>query len=388
MQPALGLVCRLRCRYILLALLPAAHAQNYSMFVPAMERAVREIELWAGDLDHLERQPLQCLSRAPGVVLRCDASATAVAAITVSVDGGEVVGTGFIHRALGPWERRASSGLREMLGYAHAVKTLARCEGGRLRGKVVEVVGDSQVAGHVFRKGGSQVVDLETGELELLEALLDILNTASEFGFEVIFRWVPREDLVDADDLSKVVDRTDFGLSPYCLAYVLDAFGPVDIDRFAAPHNAVCERFNSKFETHEAEAADAFAQCWSEGVSFVLPDFHKVDRVLDLIERDDAEVVLVVPEWPHAGFWNRIHAGAWRERVVLSEFFDGDVLVPHAANAGSCFFGAQFNNRILVMRTRRLRGGGVGAEAEGGRPRASREVSPWCAPHGQSHHNL
>ena len=73
---------------------------------------------------------------------------------------------GVIHRELNPWERRSSSGLCEMLGYAHAVKTIALREGPQLRGKVVEIVGDSKVCMYMFRKGGSMVVDVETGELE------------------------------------------------------------------------------------------------------------------------------------------------------------------------------------------------------------------------------
>ncbi len=86
-----------------------------------------------------------------------------MAAIPVHVDGGGVFGMGGIHRELTPWERRRSSGLREMPGYEQAVKTIALREGPRLRGKVVEIVGDSQVFMYVFRKGGSMVVDAETG---------------------------------------------------------------------------------------------------------------------------------------------------------------------------------------------------------------------------------
>ena len=70
-------------------------------------------------------------------------------------------------------------------------------------------MGDSQAAGAFFRKGGSQRADLVSGELELYEAFLDIINTAAEVGFN----GVPREQLVDADALSKVNDRHDFSLT-------------------------------------------------------------------------------------------------------------------------------------------------------------------------------
>ncbi len=154
--------------------------------------------------------------RRPGLILECDASATAVAAIPVHVNGGGDFGMGVIHRELNPWERRSSSGLREMLGY--------------MRGKVVEIVGYSQVCMYVFRKGDSMVVDAETGELELLEALLDILGTSTCLGFEVPFRWVPRDLIDGADALSKVVDRMDFGLRADVLDYVLREHCPADLD--------------------------------------------------------------------------------------------------------------------------------------------------------------
>jgi hypothetical protein len=41
--------------------------------------------------------------------------------------------------------------------------------------------------------------------------------------------------LGDADALSKMVDRMDLGLAPEALEHVLEIFGPVNLDRFAAP---------------------------------------------------------------------------------------------------------------------------------------------------------
>ena len=78
--------------------------------------------------------------------------------------------------------------------------------------------------------------------LELFEAFLDIIRTAAEAGFDVIFRWVPREELVDADALSKFNDRHDFSLTDeamYIVRVRLEeaGLGSWDVDRFAAAHN-------------------------------------------------------------------------------------------------------------------------------------------------------
>ena len=109
--------------------------------------------------------------------------------------------------------------MREMLGYAHAVRNLVRHHGKRLKGRAVEIVGDDiRVAMFVFLNGGSQRVDRETGQLELLEALLSILGDADEYGFEVLFRWVPRGEIEAIDALSKVTDCMDLSLSQDALA--------------------------------------------------------------------------------------------------------------------------------------------------------------------------
>jgi len=60
---------------------------------------------------------------------------------------------------------------------------------------------------------------------------------------------------------------------------------------------------------------------------------------LDKIERDDAEVGLVVPTWPCKMWWNRIHAGSWRARVGTAEALPARLLEPYkaigTASAGS-----------------------------------------------------
>ena len=112
------------------------------------------------------------------------------------------------------------------------------------------------------------------------------------------FRWVPRTQIQHADDLSKLIDRHDYGLSPTWRRRVLAELAPQThalVDRFAAPHDAVFARFNALHDSPQAEAVDAFAQDWGAACNYLLPPFTILDRVLDKIERDNAEAVLVIP---------------------------------------------------------------------------------------------
>ena len=91
----------------------------------------------------------------------------------------------------------------------------------------------------------------ELQRLELNEALFGIGNTAAAEGLDVVFRWAPREQLVDATALSRLNDRHDFNLTEAGLGFW-------DVDRLAAAHSSKAPRFDSS--PQGAEAVDAFAQ--------------------------------------------------------------------------------------------------------------------------------
>ena len=114
--------------------------------------------------------------------------------------------------------------------------------------------------------------------------------------------------LVDADALSKFADRYDFSLTVEAMqtgrAQLEEAgLGSWDVDRLAAARNTKAPLSNYLFATEETEALGASSQSVSEGNSFVLHNFNQLDRVLDHVERDDAEAVIVMPEWTRRPFW-------------------------------------------------------------------------------------
>ena len=278
-------------------------------------------------------------------VLHCDASDHALATIITVAPSEEDVRAHFYRRLL-PHKTTWSSALRELEGYRDALLTL--CKKRDMDGAVVEIVGDSLCCHCIFENGGSQVVDEATGTLLITEVLLELLTGAASAGAEVRFRWVQREDVQDADDLSKFVDRMDFGLKPARLSEMWRRLGPWDIDRFACEHHTTCPRFNSLIESRHSEAVDAMAQDWSSGVSFILPNFHMIDQITDKIERDNADVVLIVPAWQHKPWWRRLHSGAWRARLAMTEFIPAQALVAYNEH---CFFTGEFTTELYAMRT-------------------------------------
>lgn len=309
---ALGLVARLRSRYLILSTRAAATSQRYDDRIAGNDKALAELLLWKRELSSLPPQPFTRHRRPLDYVLVSDASDHALGALVRRSPGTIAAGYEFYRRLL--WHEEAwSSCLREMTGYYHAFVCLSRRVD--LRGTAVEIVGDHQACEIIFAHGGSQCAD-ENGDLLITECLISILTLAASLDCEVTFRWVRRDELQDADDLSKITDRMDFSLSTAALAAVQQRWGLWSVDRFAAAHNATCARFNSRFDSAQSEAVDAFSQCWSGEVNYVLPDFHQIDRVLDHIERDNADVILVVPAWTQQPWWRRLTSGAWRARVL------------------------------------------------------------------------
>ena len=102
-----------------------------------------------------------------------------------------------------------------------------------------------------------------------------------------------------------------------------------------------------------AEAIDAFGEDWSVGVSFVLPDFHKCIRVMDIVERDNAAAIIIFPMWRQQRWWHRLNAPCWQRRVSRRGELPPSVLV--ARNPDTCFFGKDFNCPLVVMRVDPIR---------------------------------
>jgi len=100
MQLALGLVCRLRSRYLLHSVRDAARANDNRGYTMLNARAAAEAKLFAHQLDSLEAQPMHKHMRRAEYVLHCDASDHALAAIITVATSEEDVRAHFYRRLL------------------------------------------------------------------------------------------------------------------------------------------------------------------------------------------------------------------------------------------------------------------------------------------------
>ena len=185
-----------------------------------------------------------------------------------------------------------SSVRRELFAIFHTLQSFQHV----LKSQRVCIKTDSQNAVSVLNRGSSKPhMHRPAVAIAELCAALDVRFTVA---------WIPRSQNQLADDLSKQVEYTsDWQLNPRLCAILQKRWQRVEVDRFAATHNAQCPRFNALHYCPGVEAVDAFAQNWSSDFNWWNPPFSLIGRVLCKIQQEGAKGILIVPCWPSAWWW-------------------------------------------------------------------------------------
>ena len=339
---ALGVVCRLRSRYMLSACRSASISQNWDVTLPLPFRARDEVKWWVHNLAIIKPRKFNSFLRKPSFRLTADASDSAQAAWLDMRPGGACRIP--VRREFDVMEQSKGSMHRELIGYRDTLKWLIRSYD--VRGHVILLIGDALSAVFAYRKGGTQQMD-ESGELPILELVLEMYELLWVHKAELILYWRPRRFLHRADSLSKVVDRHDFSISKVNFNRLERMFGPFSVDAFASASNTTVPRYFSQYNDVQSVGWDAFAQDWSSERLYILPPFTRscFGRILDKIQRDRASGILVIPVWIKDSWFRRLFSQmkCWIEKSIT---FTGSLLV---ANSEDCFFGSEFECRLRIV---------------------------------------
>ncbi len=90
----------------------------------------------------------------------------------------------------------------------------------------------------------------------------------------------------------------EWQLHPKVFGKIEQLWGPLQIDLFATRINTQLPHFISWLPDPEAISTNAFLCSWSNGLLYAFPPFSILNRVLQKVEAEEAEVVLVAPIWP------------------------------------------------------------------------------------------
>ena len=226
MQGAMGPVVRLLTRSLYDCLLARA---GWDAPVIVNSKAVDEIIFWMENTAILNGRDLSIIEQYSSIVYS-DASGTGYGGYVVNIIDNEVMGR---------WdsvEGIQSSTWRELEAVYRVLLSLLDI----LQGQKVKWYTDNQNIVHILNKG-SRKIDLQ-------QIFIKIANVCTLHNIVLLPQWVPREENVKADKISKST-----------------------IDRFVSDYNTKCKVFNSKYWCPGMTGINAFDQYWGQENNWIVP---------------------------------------------------------------------------------------------------------------------
>jgi hypothetical protein len=237
--------------------------------------------------------------------------------LTLSIDASALGYGGFIQREDGDRiqvagtfsvkEGATSSAARECIGYVRAIQTASEVFASELHNSAILLIGDSQAALAALRKLASPIPLMHT-ELKRLYGI------CSEHKFDIIPRWIPRDYLSEADELSRRPDALDWGLTDQIVRAIKHRFQvqDIDVDIFASDANHVVSRFVSAFYVPGSLAIQALTQSWPKLLThraatvWAFPPIKLVSETLSLLERQRINAIVILPSKTSSNDWIQV----------------------------------------------------------------------------------
>lgn len=282
-------------------------------------RVLEELTFWKEHVSKLNGQPLiQKYEFDPDVEVYSDASHTGYGGYILDKRGSAVFGS---------WSDQEStfcSTWRELVAVSRVLNSKSIC----LEGHTIKWCTDS--------KNVKQILEVGSKKRHLQDVALEIKNKCDSIGSNVIVQWIPREQNVTADFLSRCNDSDDWQISFQAYNIVDHFWGPHTVDRFATDYNSKCSRFNSRWWCPGTEVVDAFTSNWSNENNWVVPPPRLICRTCTKIITDKAKATLVVPCWYSAPFWPLFFSSdsIYYNNITGRYFFRQNCTIPGRGNNG------------------------------------------------------
>lgn len=179
---------------------------------------------------------------------------------------------------------------RELIAVEHAVSIF----GEELQGKHFRLNIDNVAAAF-------GLIQLHLRQAVGRHCIANIWMRLQQLRARMLVTWIRSEENVDADALSRVVDRTDYQLNPRFFSTACRRWGTPDVDAFASRLNAQLPVFWSARREVGAAAVDAMAQSLQDRFLWANPPWAMITPWLEKVKRDPScKVNMVVPYWTSA----------------------------------------------------------------------------------------
>ena len=166
----------------------------------------------------------------------------------------------------------------------------------------LQILCDNTSAVHILNKMGSshtEVCDALVREIWFFATSKNIWLSASH---------IPGKQNVDADRESREHDlQIEWKLSASIFHEIIAYFGrQPDIDMFASRINYQLTPFVSYRPDPDAFAVDAFQLNWKNYFFYAFPPFCLIGRILQKVLIEEAEGIVIVPNWPNQPWYSRL----------------------------------------------------------------------------------
>ena len=126
---------------------------------------------------------------------------------------------------------------------------------------------------------------------------------ASSRNIWLLCAFIPGKLNVQADKLSRILsETTEWSLDRTLFNDVTNRFPGLDVDLFASNLNNKLPNYVSWLPDANASYCDAFSLDWSQFYSYAFPPFSLIGKVLRKVQLDQANMVIIVPEW-RSQYW-------------------------------------------------------------------------------------
>jgi hypothetical protein len=274
--------------------------EDWDFVFPNPQAVKTEAQMWKDNLDSWNGRrwwPRPCKLR-----LQIDASAVGYGGFIEAENLARVKVAGTFNQA----EASESSAARETIGYVRAIQTACEQFPSHLHQASVLLLGDSQAALAAFRKFASSNAFIH-------DSLTTLFHLCARHKFDVIPRWIPRENLAEADELSRRPDASDWGCTTELVTIIASKFGVnIDLDMFASDNTHVTTKFVSPFYTPGCTAVHALAFKWRQLLSqpdatvWVFPPTKLLSHAISIIEAERINAILIVPTRTATNEWSQI----------------------------------------------------------------------------------
>ena len=228
-----------------------------------------------------------------------------------------------------------SSTTRELL----AVKYVLQSFGHLLVNEAIKV--------HIDNLNASRILSIGSSKSHLQKIAVDIFCLCLKRNIKLTSQWIPREENIESDELSKYNDTDDWGIDFHSFNYLNKKYGPYSIDRFASNRNNKTKKFNSKFYCPNSAAVDAFTVDWSGENNWICPPISIIGSVLRHMRLCKCKGTLLIPVWKSAYFWPLIYPNG----IHLANFvLDFTILEPYFINySESSIFSGYMNFKTIAL---------------------------------------